>query len=208
MCGRFSLISSAEILKNHFKLTQGLYMTPRYNIAPGQQIPIQIQAGSLEFYQWGLKPAWMWEKIQQKPFINVRAETILEKPLFKQSFAKRRCLIPSDGFFEWKTLGRFKQPYYIHRKDKRPFALAGIYENETVSIITTQANSLMQTVHERMPVIISEEHYNDWLNPGLETSQALALLTPSLSESWNLYPVSREVNRADFDNALCIKSLQ
>lgn len=208
MCGRFSLTSSFDLLQQHFKLTQGFSMRPRYNIAPSQTILVQVNPGTVDFFEWGLKVAWLTEKIQPQSFINARAETILEKPLFRQAVRKRRCLVLADGFYEWKALGRQKQPYYIHRKDRAPFAIAGIYENETVALLTTQANTLIAQVHARMPVILSEENYNDWLNPMFDPAQISALLQPAFSESWTLYPVSSTVNRPDFDNILCINSLQ
>lgn len=232
MCGRFALISSGEAIIEHFRLTQSFAMIPRYNICPGEVIPTIGSSGALRasglsgslteinFLKWGFLPKWIERKENNENgnhngihngFINARAETIQTKPAFKDAFQKRRCLIIADGYYEWKPNGRTKQPFYIHRKDKRLFAMAGIYEkeNETCAILTTEANSLLSPLHPRMPVILSEEDYQVWLNP----KSSLALITQilsriSLSDPFAFHPVSTKVNNPKTEGSQCILSLQ
>lgn len=208
MCGRFSLTCTLESVKSHFNLKQGFYMSPRFNIAPNQKILVQVRPGTVDFFEWGLKVTWLTESSQIKPFINARAETILEKPLFRQAIRKRRCLVIADGFYEWKATGRIKQPYYFHRKDKAVFAMAGIFENETVAIITAPANHLVSAVHTRMPVLLPEKYYADWLGSTADEQQIVSMLQVPSSGDLLMYPVSNAVNRPEFDNMLCIHSLQ
>lgn len=207
VCGRFSLTCEFETIQQYFKLTQSFFMRPRYNIAPSQKILIQIKPGTVDFFEWGLKIDWLKERQSSQSYINARAETIFEKPLFRQAIRKRRCLVISDGYYEWKTVGRQKQPYYIHRSDKAPFAIAGIFENDTVALITTQANSLVAEVHPRMPVILSAENYHNWLNPMAKLEDIALQLQPTLSEGWQIEPVSVAMNNPDFDNISCVNSL-
>jgi putative SOS response-associated peptidase YedK len=207
MCGRFSLATSLEILREHFKITQGVSLVPRYNIAPTQRLPVQVKPGSIDFLNWGFVASWATEFVDKKAFINARSETVLEKPFFRQAFLKRRCLILADGFYEWKTMGRVKQPYYICRKDRKPFAMGGIWENDTCAILTTTANSALQSIHERMPVIIPENFYGSWLDPNTEQKSITHLLLPGASEIWMIYPVALNMNNPNFDNAFCREAL-
>lgn len=212
MCGRFSLTSSLESIMEQFELYQGFYMTPRYNIAPGTIIPVQKERGKIDFLEWGFKQTWNESQLKKNALINARAETILEKPLFKQAFLKRRCLILADGFYEWKTIGRSKQPFYCRRKDKKPFAFAGIYQQETCAILTMEANAWLATTHARMPVILERAQRALWLNPKTPVSDLLSLLkpetisiTPALFE---MYPVTPVMNRPEYDSPSCVYSLQ
>lgn len=207
MCGRFSLRASREALIEHFQLSQGFYMNARYNIAPGESIPLIKKPGKIEFLKWGFIPYFKMNEATQKGFINIRSETILEKPSFKKAFIKRRCLVPADGFYEWKKMQRVNQPFYIHLKNSSVFAFAGLWEGESFAILTRDSGEGLKQVHARMPVIIPSEYYNDWLNETttLETINK-CLMSISL-ELLEIYPVSPKMNNVSFDNPTCIYPL-
>ena len=181
---------------------------PRYNIAPSQSIlAILAQAGSsqAELLQWGLIPSWSRER---NGFINARAETLEEKPSFSESFQRRRCLIPADGFYEWKKSGKSKQPYYFQLTDQSPFMFAGIWdkwetEGNTIAscaIITTTANELMAPVHDRMPVILRSENQDAWLRREATPKELKALLAAFPATEMTSFPVSAAVNRTEVDH--------
>lgn len=204
MCGRFSLTVSIEILTEYFNLKNSIVMKPRYNIAPSEPIPVIKVAGELEFLRWGFLPPFKNKGLH----VNACSETLLEKPSFRQAFKLRRCLVLADGFYEWKPVGRIKQPYYISKRDKTPFAMAGIWEEDTVAIITRAATSELSSIHQRMPVIISKNVYNEWLNPKLDVKQNICpLLQGMVLDPWKIVPVSTKVNHAAFDHPDCIRSL-
>jgi putative SOS response-associated peptidase YedK len=147
--------------------------------------------------------------------INARAESVAEKPSFRSAFKKRRCLVPGDGFYEWKKTAKKKQPFYIRMKDGQPFAFAGLWERwhppdgkevETFTIITTEPNDLMRTIHDRMPVILHPKDFEAWLNPGIEDAQRLAhLLRPFPAENMEARPVSARVNSPKNDGPQCLE---
>jgi putative SOS response-associated peptidase YedK len=219
MCGRFTLTVDPDQLREAFpwlNIPDGL--SPRYNIAPSQPVAVVPNDGrnQLDFYVWGLIPSWAKDPAIGNRMINARAETLIEKPSFRNAFRRRRCLIPADGFYEWKQEpGRkTKIPTYVRLKDGKPFAFAGLWERwdspdgSTVfscTIITTQPNELMQEIHNRMPVILPEAAYPLWLNPGeADTGQLQALLQPYPAGEMAAYPVSTLVNSPDNDTAACI----
>jgi len=186
----------------------------RFNIAPSQKIAIlRGDATDLENLSWGLIPSWAKDK--KMAFINARSETAAEKPAFRSSFKKYRCLILSDGFYEWKKVGTQKQPFYIHLKSENPFAMAGLWSHwtspegeiiETVSILTTEANKLMKDIHHRMPVIMNEKDYKTWLNPNENDKEKLkSLLSPFDSTKMKAYPVSTYVNKPQNSDSKCIE---
>jgi putative SOS response-associated peptidase YedK len=153
--------------------------------------------------RWGLIPFWSKEAKTPYSTINARAETVATKPTYRQAFKQRRCLIPANGFFEWHKLDHGKQPYYIHLKDKRLMAFAGLWEHwekegqiiESCSIIVTTANSLMTEIHDRMPVILKPEDYAIWLDPNLQDAKTLqSLLEPYPASEMTIYPIGTEVN--------------
>src|SRR6185295_668690 len=169
MCGRFTLRSVDRIriaLANRVQLDR---VVPRYNIAPTQPVMTLTQPDQAEELIWGLIPYWSKEPA---PIINARAETLEDKPSFKESFERRRCLILADGFYEWERNGKISQPYYFQLKDGAPFAFAGIWDRwrsgdrsiTSCAIITTTANELLAEIHTRMPVILRPESYDLWLN--------------------------------------------
>jgi putative SOS response-associated peptidase YedK len=221
MCGRYSLSSPPELIAKLFELSAMPSYGPRFNIAPTQQVMIirtRADGGrEAAFVQWGLIPSWAKEAAIGSKMINARAESAAEKPAFREAFQHRRCLIPADGFFEWKKTGGRRQPMFVVRRDGAPMALAGLWERwrnprgedvETCAIITTEANSLLRDVHDRMPVILDRDDAGRWLNPALqEPAELQRLLRPAEAESLRLYPVSRRVNTPANDDDDCIKPL-
>lgn len=207
MCGRFSLAASIEALKEYFSLTKGFVMRSRYNIAPLEQIPVLKALGEADFLTWGWKPSWKSAE-NVKHIINARSENILEKFTFRQAFKSRRCLVMCDGFYEWKPVGRTKQPYYIRRPGNTPFAMAGIFEGDSVIILTRAANQAIETIHGRMPVIVDKVDFKEWLNPKADIVQKISpLLHTAGTALWEIYPVSPKVNHTQFDHPECILAL-
>lgn len=219
MCGRFSLSKSAIALAETFQLETLPEWTPRYNIAPTQTV-MAIAADTthirkMRLFRWGLVPSWAKDLAIGTRLINARAETVAEKPSFRAAFKQRRCLIPADGFYEWQRLDRqTKQPYYFQLADKQPFAFAGLWEHwqgngavvETCTILTTQANELLQPIHDRMPVILAPKDYDRWLEPTV-TPEHQALLRPYDADLMQGYRVSHLVNRATNESPDCVNSL-
>jgi putative SOS response-associated peptidase YedK len=218
MCGRFTLTQSPQQIAKAFGLSDVSSFPPRYNIAPTQPVGVIVQdrdSGKREFrlMVWGLIPAWVKDPSTFANLINARAETIAEKPSFRTAYKYRRCLIPADGFYEWqKVKSGPKQPFYFTLRGNGVFAFAGLWESwndiETFTILTTSANTLLQTIHDRMPVILKPEDYNRWLNPMIQDGRQLSdLLCPFPDESMQAIPVSTRVNAAIVDDAQCIAPL-
>ena len=217
MCGRFAMTESEEKVMNDFQIQHSeVLLEPRYNISPSQGITVIVQQDGirkLETRQWGLIPFWAKAP---KPMINARAETASEKPAFKQAFRKRRCLIPASGFFEWAKEDGEKQPYFIRLQDKNPIAFAGLCEEwytpdgkivKTCAILTVEANSFLQFIHHRMPVILTPVSGMNWLDlTGTEISPQ-NLLIPFDSANMEAWRVTRKVNAPSFDNPNCIEKL-
>jgi putative SOS response-associated peptidase YedK len=206
MCGRFTLHSKDRIkLKGLAPLD--LPFEARYNIAPSQQVLAIADFGKGiegQMLTWGLIPSWSTDG---KGFINARAETLEEKPSFSESFRWRRCLIPSDGFYEWKRTGREKRPFYIHSNDDTPFTFAGLWDTwrtrdqvlTSCTIVTTPANEIVAELHNRMPAILGPEAQEMWLDRKANRVNLLRLLTPYPAIKTNLHPVSSSVNSPDID---------
>lgn len=207
MCGRFTLHSRDRIkLKGLPSLD--LPFEARYNIAPSQEILAIADFGKgieARMLKWGLIPSWSTDGT---PFINARAETLEDKPSFSESFRSRRCLIPADGFFEWKRKGREKHPYYIHSTDEGPTMFAGIWDTwrnrgeaiTSCAIITTEANELVAELHNRMPAILPAEFQQAWLNPKTHRIDLLKMLAPYPSPEMKMHPVTSSVNSPDNDD--------
>jgi len=205
MCGRFARINNAKEIKEIFNLDQiEIELGPSYNIAPTQDVAVILEKGQskLTSMGWGLIPFWAKDIAIGSKLINARAETIDEKPSFKYSFQKRRCLIIANGFYEWQKRGSNKFPYFIHLKDNKPFCFAGIYDNwkspdgdkiTSCSIITTDATKNLRTIHPRMPVILSESNLSLWFNNS-DTNALKQLLIPYSKEKIEFYEVARDVN--------------
>ena len=207
MCGRFTLRSLGRIKLKGFS-TSDLLFEARYNIAPGQTILAIADFGTgpeLTSLVWGLIPSWSNDG---KGFINARCETLEAKPSFSESFQQRRCLIPADGFFEWRRLGRSKQPFYLQLKDKSPFSFAGIWDQwgngeqlvTSCAIITTAANELVGPLHDRMPAILLPESYDLWLSPKTDPALLKKVLMPFPTQEMKAHPVSSAVNYPENDN--------
>jgi putative SOS response-associated peptidase YedK len=209
MCGRFTLtVDPSEIQDLFGNFIFPKRFDPRYNIAPSQPILAIPNDGknTADFFLWGLIPSWAKDPTIANKLINARGETIAEKPSFRGGFKYKRCLIPADGFYEWKSLvsTKTKTPYFIHLKDRKPFAFAGLWDEwqspsgdalRTCTIITTIPNELMSTLHNRMPLILSKKNYADWLDPAPRTPDSLLhLIQPFPSDDMSAYPVSTMVN--------------
>ena len=208
MCGRFTLKTPERIKFDALNTYDPDALVPRYNIAPSQNVLTILDRNSereATFLRWGLIPFWSKEP---KGFINARAETIEQKAAFNESFQKRRCLIPADGFYEWERNGKISQPYYFQMKDQAPFAFAGIWDRwksediwiTSCAIITTTANELLAPIHHRMPVIISPEAYDLWLadDPRVPVKD---LLAPFPASEMISHTVSHDVNDVKVDDA-------
>lgn len=215
MCGRMAITDPDRVMK---KFKPDDIRTPiekaRYNVAPGQKIAAVVQHEGrrvLGDLQWGLVPSWAKDPSIGNRMINARAETVSEKPAFRNAFKRRRCLIPVDGFYEWKKIDDGKVPYFIHLADREPFAFAGLYEVHgsgedrlaSCTIITTTPNACMKPLHHRMPVILPEAVWGAWL-AAAEPEAHLALLKPYPDGAMEAYAVSRHVNRPTNDDPECI----
>jgi len=220
MCGRFTLTITPEQLQEAIPgLITPTGMAPRYNIAPSQPVAVVPNDGlnKLDFYIWGLIPSWAKDPSIGSRMINARGETLVEKPSFRSAFRRRRCLIPADGFYEWKQNpgSKSKTPMYIKLKSGEPFALAGLWENWNApdgsnilscTIITTTPNALLEPIHNRMPVILPREAYARWLEPNeVNPAQLQELIQPYPAEAMTAYAVSSLVNRPENDLAACIQ---
>ncbi len=218
MCGRFALIVDASVLAEVFEVEPPDLLRPRFNIAPTQTVPV-VRAGreaprELAEVRWGLVPSWAKDEKIGARMINARGETVAEKPSFRSAAKGRRCLVPASGFYEWAETGGGKQPHFIHFADARPFAFAGLWERwhkggcaplETFTIITTTPNSVVAEIHDRMPVILRAETWDEWLAPAPLPDERLAeLLAPHPPEGMEAYPVSRHVNSPRNDDPECI----
>jgi len=219
MCGRYTLATDAQALVDLFDIERLLFdpaaFAPRYNIAPGQAVPIVRLGDSgreLLLARWGLVPHWSRDAQTKYSTINARAETVADKPTYRDAFRRKRCLIPATGFYEWKREAERKLPHHIRVRDGEVFALAGLWDRwdrqgqgfDSCSIIVTEANPAMQQIHERMPVILNRAQYNTWLNSAhFNRAQLQALLVPFDGEL-DIYPVSRRVNSPAHDEPALI----
>jgi putative SOS response-associated peptidase YedK len=213
MCGRFTLTVDMNRVAQVFGVASSLQVAPRYNVAPTQDVVTIMRNGSahLELLRWGLIPAWARDTKGGTGMINARAETLAEKPSFKRLLRKRRCLVVADGFYEWKQEHGSKTPMYITLKDQEPFAFAGLWDSwqsptgqelRTCTIITTEPNELMASIHNRMPVILPRQASELWLDADLDDNQALlSLLKPYPADAMTARPVSRKVNNPQYDSA-------
>ena len=218
MCGRYTVTATPEVLRALFGYAEQPNFPPRYNVAPTQPIAVvRLMNGKRQFalVRWGLLPSWGKDPKAFSLLINARGETVNEKPAYKAAMRRRRCLIPADGFYEWKALGNRKQPYYIRAKSGEPFAFAGLWETwtgpngeelETAAIVTTAANRTLAPIHDRMPVVIAPDQFDLWLgNRDEDTTAASALIKPAPNELLETYPVRSDVNRVANDNPRLIE---
>lgn len=218
MCGRYRLARKKEILAETFAVENDVDWIPRYNVAPGQNVAVVRQDAtrpgrSFSLMRWGLIPFWAKDANAGYKMINARAETLTEKPAFREPMQSRRCLIPADGFYEWSKKDKEKSPYCFALADDSIFAFAGIWDRwknpkgepvETCSIITTSPNSLVADIHDRMPVILERNSYDIWLDPGLKRADdLLGLLQPYRSDTMRRYRVSSRVNHVKNEDPEC-----
>jgi putative SOS response-associated peptidase YedK len=214
MCGRFVRNSPISLIVEIFNVGSTMSgASASYNVAPSQEILIINDKGKRELVKcrWGFLPPWVKDLSEGSRMINARAETLDEKSSFKAAFKKQRCLIIADGFYEWKKEKRKKVPYYIRLKSAEPFGFAGLYNQWTspdgekicsCTIITSEANDLVATIHDRMPAIVPHEKVDMWLDPGFQDSEMLKrILRPYPSEEIEMYPVSSKINSVKMDSA-------
>jgi putative SOS response-associated peptidase YedK len=193
MCGRYKLTTAPIELEDYFEaiISNAGTIEPLLNVTPGMFMPVvaigRDKVPVITTFRWGLVPSWSKDPKVGYKMINARSETITEKPSFAQPFQRRRCIIPSNGFYEWKTEGKTKTPHFVHRSDDDIMAFAGIYDRWmypdgkdlfTYSIITTSANERIHDIHERMPVVLEKSDFKAWLNPSTSTDQLKELMQP------------------------------
>lgn len=216
MCGRYNLIATKTQLMAHFCLQRLPNYQPDYNIPPGQKIIaiVSLEDGSNKAVNlhWGLIPAWSKDRKIANHTFNAKSETLTEKPSFRSAYQHRRCLIPATGFFEWQATEYGKQPYHIHLPEQALFAFAGLWEywehqQETVyscTIITTAANDKIAPVHDRMPVIITPDFYNRWLDRTNTAVKMADFLTDDGYQTMQLIPISARVNNPMHNDSDCL----
>lgn len=219
MCGRFTLAgATADELRARFPLGESAVdLRPRYNVAPGDDVvTIAMRDGrpAARMVRWGFVPPWARDPSVGFRMINARAETVAEKPAYRAAFARRRCLIVADGFYEWRRAEGASQPYHVTRRDGAPFAFAGLWTGwkdpetdrwlRTCTIVTTRANEALAAIHPRMPVILDPDAEMAWLDPATPLADAHALLRPLPAELTRARAVSRAVNDARYDGAACL----
>ncbi len=224
MCGRFSLTDIGSIFSRFGVIISkdiNKKITPHYNIAPTQKIPVIYQDNNqenrIEFMKWGLVPFWAKDPKIGHKMINARAETLTQKPSFKHLLKSKRCLVPSSGFYEWKRIDKRKVPYYIGIKNNKTFSFAGLYDNWkdsvgyeliTFTIITTNSNNTLKPIHNRMPVILEREFEEDWLDAKTHDFDSLKqMLKPYPDDKMIAYAVSYEVNNPSNDNPELIRKV-
>jgi putative SOS response-associated peptidase YedK len=218
MCGRYALTSAPEAIRALFAYSEQPNFPPRYNIAPTQPIVIvRMIDGKRQFalVRWGLLPPWVKDPRNFSLLINARGESLKDKPAFKAAMKYRRCLVPANGFYDWKSTGPRRQPYYVRAKSGQPLAFAGLWETwtgpngeelETATIVTTRANRALAGIHERMPVIVPPEAFNLWLDcANVDAETAAALVAPAPEDLLEAYEVSTAVNRAANDDPKLIE---
>jgi len=222
MCGRYSVTLPPSAIRELFRVMTGLNLQPRYNIAPTQAAPVigldETGQRALKMFRWGLIPRWSKMMPTGAPLINARADSIAGKPSFRDAFAKRRCLVLADGFYEWpqdKSL-KDRNPWRIFATDRPAVAFAGIWEAwrkpdgeilRSYAIVTTSANARIAAIHERMPVMLPAASEDAWLAAGTPVAQLQAMLAPYPAELTDCYRVDVRVNSVKNDDADCIKPL-
>lgn len=212
MCGRYALHAHPDVVALQFGLGAAPRLRPRYNIAPTQEAPVvridAQQDRALVLLRWGLIPSWSKDPAIGSRMINARAEAVAEKPAFRSAFRHRRCLVPADGYYEWKLEGGRKQPYLLQLESGEPFAMAGLWESwrslegeviESYAILTTDAAGAARQVHDRMPVIVAQRNYGSWLS-GTEPG---TLLRPGPGAEFTLRRVSTRLNSPRNDDPGC-----
>jgi putative SOS response-associated peptidase YedK len=212
MCGRYLITTAPEAMRQMFRYPQQPNFPARYNVAPTQPVPIvRLHGGERQFalVRWGLIPGWVRDPRGFSLLVNARCESVNDKPAFRNAMRRRRCLIPADGFYEWKDEGKQKRPYVVRPKAAGPLAFAGLWESwvgpngeemETATIITTRASRDIAHIHDRMPVIIAPDAFDFWLDcTNVDGLTAAALLVPAPEGLLQAYEISTAVNRVAND---------
>jgi putative SOS response-associated peptidase YedK len=212
MCGRFVITSAPEAIRRLLRYEEHPNFPPRYNVAPTQPIPIvRLDHGVRGFalVRWGLIPGWVKDPKQFSLVINARLEGIESKPAFRAAIVRRRCLIPTDGFYEWKKEGKARRPYFVRARDGQPFAFAGVWETwfdrdggklESAAIVVCPPNATIAPIHDRMPAIVSPDDFEAWLDvDAVDPAGAAALLGPAPDDLLEAYEVSPRVNKHSND---------
>ena len=217
MCGRFQLKLAEEWLGE-----LGLEMPDveaRYNVAPTQEVlAVREENGRREaaLLKWGLVPHWAEDPAVGGRLINARSESVARKPAFRDPFQKQRCLVPADGFYEWRRVGRARDPFLLKMADGKTFAFAGVWDRwvrkrgriDSCAVLTTTANEIVTPIHDRMPVILERDAYDLWLDPDARAEDLQALLRPFPAERMEAVPVSPRVNKADVDDPECERPVE
>lgn len=212
MCGRYAITTAPEAMRQLFKYREMPDFPPRYNVAPSQPIPVvRLSDGERQFVlmRWGLIPGFVKDPKSISLLFNARGETVSDRPAFKNAMKRRRCLIPADGFYEWRRDGKSNRPYFVRRKDGGTIAFAGLWETwigpngeelDTATIVTTDASSEIRSIHHRMPVILEPDAWDMWLDTTrVDAQMAQALIAPARDGLLDVYEVSTAVNRAMHD---------
>jgi Uncharacterized conserved protein len=224
MCGRYKLSRRKQLVEEYFdSVSDDADWSPRYNIAPTQPVPVIRQhltqpVRQLSLMRWGLIPSWSKDAAGGGGMINARSETAASKPAFRDAMKSRRCLIPADGFYEWKRDGKSRQPYSFEINEGQLFAFAGLWDRwkdpagnwiKSCSILTTTANLVTSPVHNRMPVILDRDAYELWLDPGMtNVAEASELLKPFDARLMRRYPVSTRINHVANDDEECSRPVE
>ncbi|HTV35659.1 MAG TPA: SOS response-associated peptidase [Xanthobacteraceae bacterium] len=217
MCGRYVITSSPAAIRALFGYPEQPNFPARYNVAPTQPIAVvRLHEGRRQFalMRWGLIPSWVKDPKTFSLLINARGESVIDKPAFRAAMRRRRCLIPADGFYEWKEIGGRKQPYFVHMRTGGPFAFAGLWETwtgpngeemDTAAIVTTSANRTLSAIHDRMPVIVPPDAFDFWLDSAkVDAQTAAALIVPAREDLFEGYEISTAVNRVANDSPALI----
>ena len=216
VCGRYTLTAAPAQVAEHFAVPAGDGLAPRFNIAPGQDVPVVLlEAGrrSLAALRWGLVPGWAESAAFGARAINARVESAAERPAFRDAFRKRRCLLPADGFYEWRARAGGAEPHHVALPGRRLFAFAGLHARfageggplRSVTILTCAARGRLRELHDRMPVIVSPDAYAAWLDPALrEPGDVAALLGSRLSDALEFRAVDARVNDVRCDEPGCL----
>lgn len=223
MCCCYSFEVEPALIAWHFGLEVVPEYVARYKIVPSQPIGIIVRkhASSMKEFThvlWGLVPAWADDPAIGRKILNARCETAAEKPAFKSAMKYRRCIVPATGFYEWRKTGKHRQPFFIHRHDKQPLAMAALWEHwqspdgselETAAILTCEANDMMAEIHDRIPVILEPEDYDRWLDPDVQdVSHVADLMRPAEEQTLTMYSVSTLVNQRGVDSPQCMKPME
>jgi putative SOS response-associated peptidase YedK len=218
MCGRKIIKAKVREYASMFDVLNVPDMIPNYNVAPTQLVPVvrlkpEDRTREMVLLKWGLIPSWAKDPAIGSRMINARADTVAEKPAFREAFRRRRCLMVADGFYEWQKTNGKKQPYFIGMRDESPFAFAGLWECwedpfmgpiESCALITTNANDIVRPIHDRMPVILEPKTYEKWLDPDAKDMKLKELLVPLPAEQMKTYPVSTLVNKVENNGPECV----